>query len=133
MWNIISYDMWRFHKVNAISYLGKSTETSGLAGEFYVKELITTVQRTSNIICDNSFTCIPLAKSLLKSPYNLTLVGTITSNEREIQKEVRSSRLRGVGSAMFCFHGPFQDGISILYTVTIEKKNTLKEKTLKHR
>lgn len=96
------------YMVDAIPYLGKSTKTSGMAlGEFYVKELTKTVHGTNrNITCDNWFTSVPLAKSLLKTPYNLTLVGTIRSNKREIPEEVKNSRSRPVGSSIFCFDGP---------------------------
>lgn len=71
---------------NAMPYIGKATNTNGLPqGEFYVKELSQPIHGTSrNITCDNWFTSVPLAKSLLSEPYKLTLVGTIRSNKREI-------------------------------------------------
>ncbi|XP_045763663.1 piggyBac transposable element-derived protein 4-like [Maniola jurtina] len=96
------------YMIDAIPYLGKSTKTNGLPlGEFYVKELTKTVHGSNrNITCDNWFTSVPLAKSLLKAPYNLTLVGTIRSNKREIPEEIKNSRSRPVGSSMFCFDGP---------------------------
>lgn len=96
------------YMLDAIPYLGRSTKTNGLQlGEFYVKELTKTVHGTNrNITCDNWFTSVPLAKNLLKTPYNLTLVGTIRSNKREIPEELKNSRSRPVGSSMFCFDGP---------------------------
>nr|ADV17599.1 transposase [Agrotis ipsilon] len=96
------------YMIDAIPYLGKSTKTNGLPlGEFYVKELTKTVHGTNrNVTCDNWFTSIPLAKNMLQAPYNLTIVGTIRSNKREIPEEIKNSRSRPVGSSMFCFDGP---------------------------
>ncbi|XP_045450544.1 piggyBac transposable element-derived protein 4-like [Melitaea cinxia] len=96
------------YMVNAIPYIGKSTKTNGLPlGEFYVKELTKTVHGSNrNITCDNWFTSVPLAKTLLKSPYNLTMVGTIRSNKREIPEALKNTRSRPVGSSIFCFDGP---------------------------
>jgi len=58
------------------------------------------------ITCDNWFTSIPAAKSLLLEPYKLTVVGTVRSNKREIPEELKNSRSRPVGTSMFCFDGP---------------------------
>ncbi|CAB3232682.1 unnamed protein product [Arctia plantaginis] len=80
------------YMIDAIPYLGKSTKTNGLPlGEFYVKELTKTVHGTNrNVTCDNWFTSVPLAKNLLQTPYNLTIVGTIRSNKREIPEEIKT-------------------------------------------
>lgn len=93
-------------------YLGRGTETNGVLaserlGEYYVKELTKPVHGSCrNITCDNWFTSIPFAQSLLQEPYKLTLVGTIRSNKREIPEELKNSRSRPVGTSMFCFDGP---------------------------
>lgn len=96
------------YMIDADPYIGKSTNTGGVPlGEFYVKKLSQTIHGSNrNITCDNWFTSIPLAKSLLQKPYNLTLVGTIRSNKREIPELLKNSRSRPVGSSMFCFDGP---------------------------
>lgn len=96
------------YMIDAIPYLGRSTKTNGLPlGEFYVKELTKTVHGTNrNVTCDNWFTSVPLAKNLLQTPYNLTIVGTIRSNKREIPEELKNTRSRPVGSSIFCFDGP---------------------------
>lgn len=95
------------YMVNAIPYLGKGTQTNGLPqGEYFVKELTKPIHGSNrNVTCDNWFTSIPLAKSLLQEPYKLTLVGTIRSNKREIPEELKNSRSRSVGTSMFCFDG----------------------------
>lgn len=48
---------------------------------------------------------VPLADELLKSPYNLNLVGTLKSNKREIPEKLKNSRARAVGTSMFCYAG----------------------------
>lgn len=96
------------YMINADPYLGRSTNTGGLPlGEFYVKKLSQTIHGSNrNITCDSWFTSIPLTKSLLPQPYNLTLVGSIRSDKREIPEQLMNSRSRPVGSSMFCFDGP---------------------------
>ncbi|CAK1591697.1 unnamed protein product [Parnassius mnemosyne] len=94
--------------IDAMPYLGKCTQTNGLPlGEFYVKELTKAVHGSNrNVTCDNWFTSVPLAKNLLRQPYNLTLVGTIRSNKREIPEELKRMHFRRVRTSMFCYDGP---------------------------
>lgn len=96
------------YMINGMPYLGRGTQTNGLPlGEYYVKELSKPLHGSCrNITCDNWFTSIPLAQSLLQEPYKLTMVGTVRSNKREIPEELKNSRSRPVGSSMFCFDGP---------------------------
>lgn len=50
----------------------------------FVKKFTRTVHGTNrSITMDNWFTSVPLAKSLVKEPYKLTLVGTVRANKRE--------------------------------------------------
>lgn len=95
------------YMLNAMPYIGRATNTNGLPqGEYYVKELSRPLHGTNrNITCDNWFTSVPLAKSLLQEPYKLTLVGTIRSNKREIPEELKNTRSRPVGTSMFCYDG----------------------------
>lgn len=95
------------YMVNAMPYIGKATNTDGLPlGEYYLKELSRPIHGTNrNITCDNWFTSIPVAKSLLLEPYKLTVVGTVRSNKREIPEELKNTRSRKVGTSMFCFDG----------------------------
>lgn len=46
---------------------------------------------------------MPLASELLKSPYKLTIVGTLRSNKREIPQEMKNTRTRNIGTSMFAF------------------------------
>ncbi|CAK1596514.1 unnamed protein product [Parnassius mnemosyne] len=95
------------YMLNAMPYIGRATNTNGMPqGEFYVKELSRPLHGTNrNITCDNWFTSVPLAKSLLQEPYKLTLVGTLRSNKREIPEELKNTRSRSVGTSMFCYDG----------------------------
>lgn len=96
------------YMINGMPYIGKATNTNGIPqGEFYVKELSKSVHGTNrNITCDNWFTSVPLAKSLLQEPYKLTLVGTIRSNKREIPDQMKNTRSRPLGTSMYCYDGP---------------------------
>jgi hypothetical protein len=93
------------YMLNAMTYIGRATNTNGLPqGEYYVKELSQPIHGTNrNVTCDNWFTSVPLAKSLLQEPYKLTLVGTIRSNKREIPEELKNTRSRLIGTSMFCY------------------------------
>lgn len=95
------------YMINAIPYIGKATNTNGLPqGQYYLTELSRPIHGTNrNITCDNWFTSIPAAKSLLLEPYKLTIVGTIRLNKREIPEELKNTRSRQVGTSMFCFDG----------------------------
>lgn len=92
---------------NAIPYLGKTTKTCDVPlDEYYVKKLSRPVHGTwRNITCDSSLTSVPLAKSLLKEPYKLTIVGAIRSSKREIPEEIKNLRTRQLGTTMFCYDG----------------------------
>lgn len=83
---------------DAEPYLGSFTKTDGLPlGEYFEKKLTRTVHGTNrNITMDNWFTSIPLAKSLIKEPYKLTLVGTLRANKREIPLELHYIKLFSV-------------------------------------
>lgn len=105
---VMTCDSATRYMIDAMPYLGKCTQTNGLPlGEFYVKELTKAFHGSNrNVTCDNWFTSVPLVKSLLRQPYNLTLVGTIRSNKREIPEELKNSRSRRIGTSMFCYDGP---------------------------
>lgn len=93
------------YMINASPYLGKHTNTSGLKlADYYVKDLTKSIYGSNrNITMDNWFTSVPLASELLKKPYNLTIVGTIRKNKREIPQELLVTKGRNIGSSMFCF------------------------------
>lgn len=108
---------------DAMPYLGKSTNTNGMPlGEFYVKTLCETISGSNrNITMDNWFTSVKLADDLLAPPYNLTMVGTIRKNKREIPAEMLATKNRDPGSSKFCF-----DKEKVLVSYTPKKnKNVL--------
>lgn len=100
---------------DAAPYLGKSTNTNGLPlGEYYVKTLCETISGSKrNITMDNWFTSVKLAADLLAPPYNLTMVGTIRKNKREIPPEMLATKNRDPGSSKFCFD---KDKVLVSYT-----------------
>uniref|UniRef100_A0A336MIT5 CSON015446 protein n=1 Tax=Culicoides sonorensis TaxID=179676 RepID=A0A336MIT5_CULSO len=88
--------------IDAIPYLGKNTNTNGMAhGEFFVKKLTESIHGSNrNVTMDNWFTSVPLALDLLKPPFNLTMVGTIRANKREIPREMLNVRKRKVDTSL---------------------------------
>lgn len=93
------------YMVDALPYLGKGSNQSNLPlGEYYVKELTKSIHGTKrNITMDNWFTSVPLAKSLLREPYKLTLVGTLRANKKEIPKELKNFKDRKCNTSIFCY------------------------------
>ena len=72
---------------DAIFYTGKSSEKRATnLGQSIVLELTRPLRGTGrNITCDNWFTSFALAEDLLL--HNLTMVGTIKKNKKEIPKQ----------------------------------------------
>ncbi|KAG4077077.1 hypothetical protein HA402_016064 [Bradysia odoriphaga] len=72
-------------------------------GERVIKTLATKFKDTGrNIVTDNFFTTLSLAKSL--ADWNLTLVGTIKKNKTCIPKEMLADKTREPLSTLFGFH-----------------------------
>ncbi|GFT41406.1 DDE_Tnp_1_7 domain-containing protein [Nephila pilipes] len=93
------------YMVNAIPYLGSHTQTKGIPfASYFVKESTRSIQGTNrNITTNNWFASISLAEKLLMTPINLTIVGTLKKNEREIPPELLQLRSRTVGISLYCF------------------------------
>lgn len=91
--------------IDAIPYMGKGTNTNREPlATFFVKQLTETIRGTNrNVTMDNWFTSVPLAKELLQDPHQLTIVGTLRSNKREIPAQLLQSRQ--TRSSMFCYDG----------------------------
>ena len=102
---VMMCDVGTKYMINAIPYLGKGTRTGGLPlGDYFVRELSRPIWGSNrNITMDNWFTSIPMAEELLKPPYNLTIVGTLRKNKREIPPELLQTKKRTERSSMFCF------------------------------
>ncbi|GFS31709.1 DDE_Tnp_1_7 domain-containing protein, partial [Nephila pilipes] len=91
--------------VNAIPYLGSHIQTKGFPPtSYFMEELTRSIQVTNkNITMDNWFTSVSLADKLLMKPINLTIVGTLPKNKREIPPELLQLRSRSVGISTYCF------------------------------
>lgn len=96
--------------LDAYLYLGKDSDSQGLPVEYHklgkptqaVLRLISTIEGTNrNITTDNWFTSVELMNILKKK--QLTLVGTLKKNKREIPPNFLPSRHRKVGSSIFGF------------------------------
>lgn len=73
------------YMINAMPYVGKVEINGDSLGSYYVKGLSETLWGSNrNVTIDNWFTSVPLAHQLLKEPYKLTTVGTLSANKREI-------------------------------------------------
>ncbi|PSN34708.1 hypothetical protein C0J52_21188 [Blattella germanica] len=99
-------DARTYYMVNAIPYVGKVVlRGSESVPSYYVKKLSEPVHGTGwNITCDNWFTSIPLADTLLKEQ-KLTIVCTLRKNKREIPSSFLSDRKKQVLSSQFALHG----------------------------
>ncbi|GBP33630.1 hypothetical protein EVAR_32128_1 [Eumeta japonica] len=100
-------DIGTKYMLNAIPYIGKATNTNGLPlREYFMKELTRPIHGSKcNLTCDNWFTSVLLAKSFLREPYKLTLVGTRRLNKREIPEEMKNTCSRPGGPSMFGYDG----------------------------
>lgn len=98
------------YALNSQVYLGKVGNNQEVGqGQRVVEDLSRIYYGTGrNITCDNFFTSIPLAKSLLQK--NLTLVGTIRANKKELPREFLKNRRREENSSIF----GFQNDITIV-------------------
>jgi hypothetical protein len=55
-----------------------------------------------NVAVDNWFTSVPLAMKLVKD-HNLTLLGTIRKNKKEITPQLVQTKNKAVNTSIFCF------------------------------
>ncbi|KAL4088632.1 hypothetical protein QTP88_023721 [Uroleucon formosanum] len=82
-----------------------------------VKRMVAPISKTGrNVIMDNWYSSIPLSLDLLKN-HNLTMVGTIRKNKREIPPCFLDTKKRTLNSSVFGY------GEDILLTSYVPKKN----------
>nr|QPD02190.1 PiggyBac2 [Dichotomius schiffleri] len=99
-------DARTFYVANMEIYLGRQPE--GLykilqTPAEVVTRLITPINKSGrNVTHDNWFTSIPLAHKLLHD-HNLTTVGTVRKNKKELPERFTNSRDRHVNSSLFGF------------------------------
>lgn len=123
--------------IDGAPYLGKDTNTSGLPlGTFFTKDLTKTIHGSGrNVTMDNWFTSVPLAKDMMNN-HNLTIVGTLRGDKKEIPPQMKVSQSRKVDSIMFCYD---KDLILVSYKAkknkmvyllsTTHEKGTVAERT----
>lgn len=94
-------DAKTYYMFDAIPYIGKGTEAKTAAD--YVTKLAESIKGSGrNITFDNWFTSVPLADLLLKD-YNLTCIGTLRKNKREIPSSFLPNKNKTPLSSQFAF------------------------------
>ncbi|XP_071650388.1 piggyBac transposable element-derived protein 4-like isoform X2 [Temnothorax longispinosus] len=98
-------DARTFYTINMEIYAGEQPESSCQAvnkPNAIVKRLIESVQVSGrNITFNNWFVSIPLAQDLLKK--QITVVGALRKNKRQIPPEFTSTNKRAINSSLFAF------------------------------
>lgn len=97
-------DATTHYMINAIPYCG--TVTDRLEGEsiptYYVRKLSEPLYNTErNITCDNWFTSLSLVE-MMKKEHNLSLIGTIKKNKREIPAQFKNLS-KDTPNIRFCY------------------------------
>ena len=101
-------------------YLGKENEVRrlGTVGEDVALRLVSSYEGSGcNIVTDNFFTSLKLARSLKQ--LNMTLLGTVRKNKKELPCELLANRGRSLCSSKFSFNSK-GDTMIVSYT---PKKN----------
>ena len=103
-WSLV--DVQSSYVVSIDIYLGKTASTrEGSVGESVVLKLITPFfnLETRVVTCDNFFSSVGLADKL--HDRNISFVGTMRKNKREIPLEFLPNKLRTIESSVFGFSG----------------------------
>lgn len=97
-------DSRTYYMVTAIPYIGKENRPNKEPlPDYYVKKLTEPIHGTGrNLTMDNWFTSIPLADKMLVD-YNLTIVGTLRKNKREIPPSFLPNKRKEIMSSQFAF------------------------------
>jgi hypothetical protein len=95
-----------FYTQNLVIYAGKQPEgpyqLSNSPADV-VERIISPISGSGrNVTVDNWFTSVPLAMKLLKDN-NLTLLGTIRKNKKEIPPQLVQTKNKAINTSMFCF------------------------------
>nr|CAH7755012.1 unnamed protein product [Callosobruchus chinensis]CAH7763352.1 unnamed protein product [Callosobruchus chinensis] len=120
---------------NAYIYAGKDTDGMGLSDQERrlakptqaVIRLVKHLYNTNrNVTCDNWYGSIELAEHLKKN--NLTVVGTVRKNKKEIPPELLPCRDREVGDALY----GFTKDMTVLSRTTKKNKAVVLLSTMHH-
>lgn len=93
---VMMNDSKTWYMVNAIPYVGKiQTQNKEAVPTYYVRNLTQSIHNTGrNVTCDNWFSSVPLFEMMLKD-YNITMLGTLKKNKREISPSSKSGTWDG--------------------------------------
>lgn len=87
-------DATTYYLIHAVPYLEKNVKLT-IPDKLRVSELLfqlltTPIHRTNrSVTCDNSFTSIFSVLRMLKSPFNVTMTGTLKKNKKMIPLEMK--------------------------------------------
>ncbi len=110
-------DSRTFYMVNALPYIGKEDRPQKNLPLHYVKTLSESIHGTRrNITMDNWFTSVPLADEMLHQ-HQLTIVGTLRKNKREIPPSFLPNKKKAMMSSQFCFD---KKNLSVIHSQKIK-------------
>lgn len=100
-------DVGTKYMLNAEPYLGKGTTgRDEPVSHYHVKNLSAPYHGSNrNLTMDNWFSSIPLTLELLRDPINLTVIGTIRKNKRELPECMTTTKNRPVGDIQYLYDG----------------------------
>jgi len=120
-------DAKTFYMFNAIPYVGQvQTEPGESVPSYYVRKLSEPIYNSGrNITCDNWFTSVPIFDQM-KDKFNLTMVGTMRKNKRQIPESFK--RNASVGTTRYGY-----DGKNILVSFCPKKNKVVLLLSSKHK
>ena len=114
-------DASSYYVLNLQIYTGKDESQTEELGMHVVLSLTSHLYKTDrNVICDNFFTSLNLARKL--SLERMTLVGTIRSNKREVPKELLEVKQKKFHKSTFAYS---EDGIQMVSYKAKKNKNVV--------
>lgn len=128
IWTICDARTWYTHKMEV--YVGNQPDGQYKVSNSptdVVKRLVQNIEGSGrNITCDNLFSSVPLAAELQKK--NLTIVGTLRKNKREIPNEFISVKDREINSSLF----GFANNMTLVSYFPKKSKNVILLSTMHH-
>lgn len=110
-------DSLNFYVKNFEIYLGKKDNQRDVKqGLNVVKRLTTVLEKGRNVTCDNFFTSMELAHEMAKQ--NLTVLGTVRMNRKEIPDALKPDKNRPLYSSKFLFS---KDATMVSYVHKVNK------------
>lgn len=99
---VMMNDARTWYMINAIPYVGKvNVAANESVPSYYVKKLSASIHGTGrNLTVDNWFSSVPLFQTML-TEFNLTMLGTLRKNKREIPPQFLARKEEGTSQFAF--------------------------------